>query len=69
MTEASDIESTITDLEGASNALWNFAHSDELTIETVYGLQWLARQIDHGMSELRKNWNDLHDVTNGRAGP
>ncbi len=57
MTNARGIERIITDLEGALNALWNFAHSDELTIETVVGLQWLANQCDSLVDELRRTWD------------
>ena len=65
MTDFHNIESTVKYLEGASNALWNFAQSDELTIEVVYGLQWLARQFDHTMVELRDKWDKMHVATGG----
>ncbi len=55
-----DIERTIADLEGATQALNNFAHSDELTTETEHGLKWLALQIDGIMVELRNGWDELH---------
>ena len=57
MTNARDIETIIDDLEGATQALNNFAHSDELTTETEHGLKWLALQIDGIMVELRQNWD------------
>ena len=60
MANARDMERIVTDLEGASNALWNFAHSDELTIEVVPGLQWLALQFDHYMVGLRENWDAVN---------
>ena len=54
------IERTIADLEGATQALNNFAQSRELTTETADGLHWLALQIDGYMVELRNNWDMLH---------
>ena len=59
MTEVRDIERAITDLEGATQALNNFAQSDDLTIETEAGLKWLALQIDGYMVELRNGWDEL----------
>ncbi len=46
--------------EGATQALNNFAHSDEITTETEHGLKWLALQIDSIMVELRDRWDELH---------
>lgn len=40
------IERNIADLEGATQALNNFAQSAELTVEIKDGLHWLALQID-----------------------
>ena len=57
MTDVRDMEKIIDDLEGATQALNNFAHSDELTIETEHGLKWLALQIDGIMVELRNCWD------------
>ena len=57
MTNARDMERIIDDLEGATQALNNFAHSDELTTETEHGLKWLALQIDGIMVELRNHWD------------
>ncbi len=53
------IERAITDLEGATCALNNFAQSAELTVETADGLHWLALQIDGYMVELRNGWDEL----------
>ncbi len=60
MSEDHTIEKIIDDLEGATQALNNFAHSDELTTETEHGLKWLAMQIDGYMVELRQNWDAEH---------
>ena len=60
MTYVRPIEKTITELEGANNALWNFAHSDELSAEVQVGLQWLAQQMDGLMVELRENWDNAN---------
>ncbi len=60
MTNARDMERIIDDLEGATQALNNFAHSDKLTTETEHGLKWLALQIDGIMVELRNGWDELH---------
>jgi hypothetical protein len=54
------IERIITDLEGATHALNNFASSRELTVETAFGLHWLAMQIDGYMVELRESWDAHH---------
>ncbi len=59
MTDARNIERIVTDLEGATHALNNFASSRELTIETAEGLHWLAMQIDGYMVELRNAWDEL----------
>ncbi len=60
MTRDQDMERVITDLEGATQALNNFAQSPELTIETEAGLKWLALKIDGIMVDLRENWDELH---------
>ncbi len=57
MTEDRPMEKIIDDLEGATQALNNFAQSDDLTIETEHGLKWLALQIDVILVELRQNWD------------
>ena len=58
MTFNCELEAYIVNLEGAASALWNFAHSDELSIEVETGLKWLAREIDSGVDDLRNCWND-----------
>ncbi len=65
MTGAPDMEKVITDLEGASNALNNFAQTDDLPTEVDIGLQWLAMQIDTLLVELRNEW----DATKPGRGP
>ncbi len=60
MTGVSAVERVITDMEGATQALNNFAQSAELTTETADGLHWLALQIDGYMVELRSNWDAIH---------
>ncbi len=65
MTGSSEIERIIADLEGASNALNNFAKTDDLPTEVDIGLQWLAYQIDSLMCELRNTW----DATKTGRGP
>ena len=57
MTEYHDIEGTVADLEGASNALNNVVQSPDITIEVACGLQWLALQIDSAVSDLREKWD------------
>ena len=54
------IERNNADLEGATQALNNFAQSAELTVETKDGLHWLALQIDGYMADFRENWDALH---------
>ncbi len=61
------MERTIADLEGATQALNNFAQSAELTTETADGLHWLALQIDGIMVELRNRWDEMHPVTAERG--
>ena len=41
----------------ASSALWNFARSREIPCEFDTGLQWISRQIDLLIVELRQNWD------------
>ena len=60
MTDFHNIERTIADLEGASNALNNVVQSDDLPTEVDIGLQWLAYQIDAGMVDLRDECDKLH---------
>ena len=56
MTDYHDIERTVVDLEGASNALFNVVHSGDLPAECADGLQWLALQIDNAVGDLRTKW-------------
>ncbi len=56
MTDFHNIERTIADLEGASNALFNVVHSSSLPAECADGLQWLALQIDNAVGDLRTKW-------------
>ncbi len=46
MTDFHNIESTVADLEGASNALNNVVQSEDIPIECADGLKWLALQIN-----------------------
>ena len=63
MTDFHDIESTLTDLEGASHALNNVVQSPDITIEVACGLQWLAWQIDGFVSDLREKWDKQRGPT------
>lgn len=63
------IERNIADLEGATQALNNFAQSAELTVETKDGLHWLALQIDGYMADLRENWDALHTARRRQVMP
>ena len=57
MTDSHDIESTVTTLEGASNALYNIVQSDDIPIDCARGLEWLAWQIDNAVGDLRAKWD------------
>ncbi len=61
MTRATPMDRVIADLEGATQTLNVFAHSDELSIDTELGLKWLGLQIDLLIVELREKWNDTLD--------
>ncbi len=63
--KSSDLERAVSNLEGASNALNNFAQTDDLPTEVDIGLQWLAYQIDAGMVDLRDEYDKLHGDAGG----
>ncbi len=54
------LEQAIYRLEGASSALNNFVDGNKnLSIETAYGLEWLALQIDAALVEVRNEWDAM----------
>ena len=63
MTDFHDIETTITELEGASHALNNVVQSPDITVEVHCGLSWLALQIDSAVCDLRTKWDKQRGPT------
>ena len=56
-TDIHNFETTLADLEGATNALNNVVQSPDIPIECADGLRWLALQIDSAMCDLRAKWD------------
>ena len=57
MTDIHNIETTVAELEGATNALNNVVQSPDIPIECADGLRWLALRIDSAMCDLRNKWD------------
>ena len=69
MTNARKMLRVIRDLAGATCALNNFSTSDDLTTETYPGLQWLARQIDHIVCDLDREWSAFYSSLSQETEP